>query len=70
MKISSSAAAARFRLFLLSINKLKYKAMKEFMQIFVEPFHTKELSRSEKFVLGVVAPAAFVVVVILSHLLP
>ena len=60
----------RFWLFLLSINKLKYKAMKEFMQIFVEPFQAKELSRSEKFVLGIVAPAAFVTVVILSHLLP
>ena len=56
--------------FLLSINNLKDKAMKEFMQIFVEPFQTKELSRTEKFVLGVVAPAAFVAVVILSHLLP
>ena len=59
----------RFRLFLLSINKLKYKAMKEFIKIWVEPFHEKALSRSEKFVLGVVAPAAFVAVVILSHLL-
>ena len=44
--------------------------MKEFMQIFVEPFQTKELSRTEKFVLGVVAPAALVAVVILSHMLP
>ena len=44
--------------------------MKEFMNIWIEPFKAKELSRSEKFVLGVVAPAAFVAVVILSHLLP
>lgn len=44
--------------------------MKEFMKIWVEPFQTKELSKTEKFVLGVVAPAAFVAVVILSHLLP
>ena len=44
--------------------------MKEFMEIWVEPFQEKALSRSEKFVLGVVAPAAFVAVVILSHLLP
>ena len=44
--------------------------MKEFMQIFVEPFQAKELSGSEKFVLGLVAPAAFVAVVVLSHLLP
>lgn len=44
--------------------------MKEFMNIWIEPFKTKELSRHEKFILGVVAPAAFVAVVILSHLLP
>ena len=54
----------------MSINKLKYKAMKEFMQIFGEPFQAKERSRTEKFVLGVVAPAACVAGVILSHLLP
>ena len=56
--------------FISIIHNLKYKVMKEFMQIFVEPFKSKELSRTEKFVLGVVAPAAFVAVVILSHLLP
>ena len=44
--------------------------MKEFMEIWIEPFQDRELSRHEKFVLGVVAPAAFVAVVILSHLLP
>jgi len=44
--------------------------MNEFLNIFVEPFKTKELDRHEKFVLGVVAPAAFVAVVILSHMLP
>ena len=44
--------------------------MKEFMNIWIEPFKTKELSRTEKFVIGVVAPAAFVAVVILSHILP
>ena len=44
--------------------------MKEFMNIWIEPFQTKELNQHEKFVLGVVAPAAFVAVVILSHLLP
>ena len=44
--------------------------MKEFMNIWIEPFQTMELNRHEKFVLGVVAPAAFVAVVILSHMLP
>jgi hypothetical protein len=44
--------------------------MNEFLNIFVEPFKTKELDRTEKIVLGVVAPAAFVAVVILSHMLP
>ena len=44
--------------------------MKEFMKIWVEPFKTKELSRHEKFVLGVVAPAAFIAMAILINLLP
>ena len=44
--------------------------MNEFLNIFVEPFKTRELDSTEKFVLGIVAPAAFVAVVILSHLLP
>ena len=44
--------------------------MKEFMKSWVEPFQAKELSRTDKFVLGVVTTAAFVAVVILSHLLP
>lgn len=44
--------------------------MKEFMQIFVEPFKSKELDSTEKFIIAIVAPAAFVAVVILSHLLP
>jgi hypothetical protein len=71
MKISSAAAAVKVpAVFISSIYKLKYKAMKEFMNIWIEPFKTKELDRHEKFVLGVVAPAAFVAVVILSHLLP
>jgi hypothetical protein len=44
--------------------------MKEFMQIFVEPFQGSEFTTREKVVFGVVAPAAFVAVVMLSHLLP
>ena len=44
--------------------------MEEFMNIWIEPFKTKELNRHEKIMLGVVASAAFVSVVILSHLLP
>ena len=39
--------------------------MKEFMNIWIEPLKTKEFNRHEKFVLGIVAPAAFVAVVIL-----
>lgn len=44
--------------------------MKEFMQIWVEPFQDGELTPWEKVVFGIVAPAAFVAVVIVSHLLP
>ena len=56
--------------FNLSIHHLNITTMKEFMNIWIEPFKTKELDRTEKFVLGIVAPAAFMAVVILSHLLP
>ncbi len=44
--------------------------MKEFMNIWVEPFQEKELSRSENFVLGVAVPAAFIAMAILINLLP
>ena len=44
--------------------------MKEFMNIWIEPFKTKELNRHEKFVLGVAVPAAFIAMAILINLLP
>jgi hypothetical protein len=44
--------------------------MKEFMEIWVEPFQEKALSRSENVVLGVAVPAAFIAMAILINLLP
>ena len=44
--------------------------MKEFMSIWVEPFQEKALTRREKLIIGVVAPAAFIAVCILVNLLP
>ena len=44
--------------------------MKEFMSIWVEPFQESGLTRREKLILGVVAPAAFIAVCILVNLLP
>jgi hypothetical protein len=70
MKISSQPPPRGSGCFYLSINKLKYKAMKEFMEIWVEPFQEKALSRSENFVLGVAVPAAFIAMAILINLLP
>ena len=44
--------------------------MKEFMSILVEPFQEKALTSREKLIIGVVAPATFIVVCILVNLLP
>ena len=47
-----------------------YKTMKEFMDIWVKPFQECGLTRREKWIMAVAVPAAYVAVVILSHLLP
>ena len=44
--------------------------MKEFMDIWAKPFQEKALTRREKLIIGVVAPAAFIAVCILVNLLP
>ena len=44
--------------------------MKEFMDIWVKPFQECGLTRREKVIMAVAVPAAYVAVVILSHLLP
>ena len=66
------AAAARPRLFSLDYYySLKHiKTMKEFIDIWVKPFQECGLTRGEKWIMAVAVPAAYVAVVILSHLLP
>ena len=44
--------------------------MKEFMEIWVKPFRECCLTRREKWIMAVAVPAAYVAVVILSHMLP
>ena len=44
--------------------------MKEFLNIWVKPFQESGLTRKEKIIIGVVAPAAFIAVCIFVNLLP
>ena len=44
--------------------------MKEFMNIWCEPFRHANLTRREKLMISLGAPAAYVVVCILASLLP
>ena len=44
--------------------------MKEFMNIWASPFKEINLTRREKLIIGLGAPAAYVVVCILASLLP
>ena len=44
--------------------------MKEFMEIWAEPFKQANLTRREKIVMAIAAPAAYVAVCILVNLLP
>ena len=44
--------------------------MREFLNIWVEPFREKPLTRREKFIIGVVVPAAFIAVCIIVNMLP
>lgn len=61
----------RFWLFFVRLLFTKtYKTMKEFMDIWVKPFQECGLTRREKWIMAVAVPAAYVAVVILSHLLP
>ena len=44
--------------------------MKEFIDIWVEPFKQANLTRREKIVMAIAVPAAYVAVCILANLLP
>jgi len=44
--------------------------MKEFLDIWVEPFKQANLIRREKIVMAIAVPAAYVAVCILANLLP
>ena len=61
-------ASADFSLDYYSLKHIE--TMKEFMDIWVKPFQECGLTRREKWIMAVAVPAAYVAVVILSHLLP
>ena len=57
--------------FSIDYSPIKNKeTMKEFMEIWAEPFKQAKLTRREKVIMAIAVPAAYVAVCILVNLLP